>query len=79
MVCAESLLVMLSLLFAILDEAAGAATSTELAEYVTLVEEADGFDKILALANDHDDMEIYDKVVEYDTSEVYLCMPDTDL
>eukprot|EP00903_Cladosiphon_okamuranus_P005981 g5903.t1 len=61
---AESLLVMLSLLFTILDEAAGGATSTELAEYVTLVEEADGFEKILALANDHDDMEIYDKAMD---------------
>eukprot|EP00752_Nemacystus_decipiens_P017155 g15369.t1 len=63
---AESLLVMLSLLFAILDEAAarGAGPDAKLAEYVTLVEEADGFDKILALANDHDDMEIYDKAMD---------------
>lgn len=54
---AESLLVMLSLLFTILDEAA-----CNLSEYVTLVKEADGFAKTMGLANDHEDMEIYDKV-----------------
>lgn len=48
---------MLSLLFTILDD-----SSHNLSEYVTLVKEADGFDKTMALANDHDDMEIYDKV-----------------
>jgi len=59
---AESLLVMLSLLFAILDEARSEGAGARLAEYVTLVEEADGFDKTRSLANEHDDMEIYDKV-----------------
>ncbi|CAN0514036.1 unnamed protein product, partial [Ectocarpus sp. 12 AP-2014] len=49
-----TLLVMLSLLYTILT----------LSEYTTLVEEAQGFDKIMGLANDHDDMEIYDKAMD---------------
>ncbi|CAN0250356.1 unnamed protein product [Pylaiella littoralis] len=56
---AESLLVALSLLFTILDR----ASSSTLPEYVTLVQEADGFAKTLCLADEHDDMEIYDKMV----------------
>ncbi|CAM9543722.1 unnamed protein product [Ectocarpus sp. 13 AM-2016] len=58
-----TLLVMLSLLYTILDEGRLGSTLT-LSEYTTLVEEAQGFDKIMGLANDHDDMEIYDKAMD---------------
>ncbi|CBJ33565.1 Importin alpha-7 subunit, putative [Ectocarpus siliculosus] len=60
---AETLLVMLSLLYTILDEG-GLGSTLTLSEYTTLVEEAQGFDKIMGLANDHDDMEIYDKAMD---------------
>ncbi|CAM9925062.1 unnamed protein product [Ectocarpus sp. 6 AP-2014] len=58
-----TLLVMLSLLYTILDEG-GLGSTLALSEYTTLVEEAQGFDKIMGLANDHDDMEIYDKAMD---------------
>ncbi|CAN0156141.1 unnamed protein product [Ectocarpus fasciculatus] len=58
-----TLLVMLSLLFTILDEG-GLGSTLVLSEYTTLVEEAQGFDKIMGIANDHDDMEIYDKAMD---------------
>lgn len=59
---AESLVVMLSLLFTILDEGGQAASGAKLLEYIALVEESDGFDRIMGLMNDHDDMDVYDKV-----------------
>ncbi|CAM9971471.1 unnamed protein product [Ectocarpus sp. 8 AP-2014] len=58
-----TLLVMLSLLYTILDEG-GLGSTLTLSEYTNLVEEAQGFDKIMGLANDHDDMEIYDKAMD---------------
>ncbi|CAM9212922.1 unnamed protein product, partial [Scytosiphon promiscuus] len=58
---AETLLVMLSLLYAILDVG---GEGPELSRYLTLVDEAGGFDRVVCLANDHDDMEIYDKAMD---------------
>lgn len=52
-------MVMLSLLYVILDVG---GEGPELSRYLALVEEAEGFDRVTGLANDHDDMEIYDKV-----------------
>lgn len=57
-------MVMLSLLFTILDEGGrgeGEDRSEQQSAYMTLVEESDGFDRTMALMNDHDDMEVYDK------------------
>ena len=58
-------MVMLSLLFTILDEGGrgeGEDASEQQSAYITLVEESDGFDRTMALMNDHDDMEVYEKV-----------------
>lgn len=59
---AESLVVMLGLLFTVLDEVSRHGDGSKLKEYLQLVEEAEGLDRTLNLMNEHEDMQVYDKV-----------------
>lgn len=51
---------MLGLLFTVLDEAS--REGGRLQDYLVLVDEANGLDRTLDLMNEHEDMEVYDKV-----------------
>lgn len=53
---------MLSLLFIILDGGGQGGDGSKLSEYMVLVEECDGFDRVMDLMNEHDDMDVYDRV-----------------
>lgn len=59
---AESLVVMLALLYSILEDGGRGGDGSRLEEYRVLVEESDGFGRTLKLVNEHEDMEVYDKV-----------------
>ena len=54
-------MVLLSLLYTLLDDGGLADGGSKLAEYVTLMEESEGFDRAVNLMNEHDDMEVYEK------------------
>lgn len=59
----DNLVVMLVLLYTILDEGGrGSDGEAQLENYMTLVEESNGFGLTIQLMNEHEDMEIYDKV-----------------
>lgn len=58
---AESLVVMLSILYNILDDDGCSDDGVRLLNYISLVEEAEGFDRTVRLMNKHDDREVYDK------------------
>lgn len=53
---------MLGLLFTLLDEGGKGGDGSRLEEYLILVEECNGMDRTLDLMNEHDDMEVYEKV-----------------
>ena len=55
---------MLVLLYSILDEGGKGDDGDErLEKYLTMVEQCDGFGLTMQLMNEHQDMEIYDKVL----------------
>lgn len=59
----ENIVVMLVLLYTILNEGGrGSDGAAKLDKYLTLVEESNGFGLTVQLMNEHEDMEIYDKV-----------------
>lgn len=52
---------MLSILYTILDDDGCSDGGARLLNYITLVEEAEGFDRTVRLMNEHDDVEVFDK------------------
>lgn len=52
---------MLSILYIVLDDDGCSDGGARLLKYITLVEEAEGFDRTVRLINEHDDVEVLDK------------------